>query len=114
MNVTYVARSFLDYRVPVLEAMREKLGGRFRFIYSADYVPRRCHERIRAEIGDAAIGLTGEWRIGPNETAEFANKQLRIVHQPDLWRAIVESQPDVVVGDGFFQWTSQALAYRIR
>jgi glycosyltransferase involved in cell wall biosynthesis len=114
VQVTYVARSFLDYRIPVLEAMHRKLHGRFRFIYSADYVPARCHERLRTRLGEGAVGLRGEWRIGPNETAGFANKSLRVVYQPGLWAAIRESRPDVLVGDGFFQWTGFALAYRIR
>jgi glycosyltransferase involved in cell wall biosynthesis len=114
MRAVYVTRSFLDYRIPVLEALRRKLGDGLRFIYSADYVPERCDRRVRSALGAAAVGLTGEWRIGPNETAGFANRQLRIVHQPGLWSAIAEAKPDVVVGDGFFQWTSVALAYRMR
>ena len=112
MRVTYVTRSFLDYRIPVLESLHRKLDGAFRIVYSADYVPQRCQKRLRAAIGEAAIGLAGEWRIGPNETAGFANRTLRVVYQPGLWRTIGSTQPEVLVGDGFFQWTSFALAYR--
>ncbi len=113
MKVTYVARSFLDYRIPVFEALFDKLRGDFRIIYSADYVPQRCHERLRTSLGHAAIGMRGEWRVGPTEIADFANKSLRIVYQPGIWKAIRQTQPDVLVGDGFFQWTSFALAYRL-
>lgn len=113
MNVTYVTRSFLDYRIPVLECLHRRLGEGFRIIYSADYVPERCQARLRASIGAAAVGLEGEWRIGPNETAGFANRTLRVVYQPGLLRAIGAGRPDVLVGDGFFQWTSFALAYRL-
>jgi glycosyltransferase involved in cell wall biosynthesis len=94
--------------------MQELLQGRLRFIYSADYVPERCHERLSTSLGAAVLGLRGEWRIGPNETAGFANRSLRVVHQPGLGRAIAEHEPDVVVGDGFFQWTSAALGYCLR
>jgi hypothetical protein len=112
MRVTYVTRSFLDYRIPVLECLHRRLGAGFRILYSADYVPRRCQTRLKAAIGEAAIGLEGELRLGPNETAGFANRTARIVYQPGLMRAIGEGRPDVLVGDGFFQWTSFALAYR--
>lgn len=113
MRVAYVARSFLDYRIPVYEALYQQLAGQFRIIYSADYVPERCQQRLRSSLGDAAVGLRGEWRIGPNETAGFANRSLRVVYQPGLMRAIGQWQPDVLIGDGFFQWTFFALAYRL-
>jgi glycosyltransferase involved in cell wall biosynthesis len=113
MRVTWVTRSFLDYRIPVYEAMHRRLDGQFRIVYSADYVPQRCQQRLRAAIGDAAVGLQGEWRIGPNETAGFANKALRIVYQPGLMRAIGAGNPEVLIGDGFFQWSAFALAYRL-
>ena len=112
MQVTYVARSTLDYRIPVLESLYEKLDGRFTYIYSADYVPGRVHDRLQRSLGNAAVGLRGELRIGPNETEGFANRAVRIVYQPGIWRAIRQTKPDVLIGDGFFQWTSFALAYR--
>ena len=112
MRLTYVTRSFLDYRIPVLEELHRSLDGQFNFIYSADYVPERCHQRLQNSLGPAAIGLRGERRIGPNETAGFANRTLRIVYQPGLIRHIGETAPDVLVGDGFFQWTGAALWYR--
>jgi glycosyltransferase involved in cell wall biosynthesis len=94
--------------------MQEQLQGQLRFVYSADYVPARCHERLKASLGEAAIGMRGEWRVGPNETAGFANRSLRLVYQPGLMRVISAHRPDVVIGDGFFQWTSAALVHRLR
>lgn len=112
MKITYVARSFLDYRIPVLQELHRLLNGQFNYIYSADYVPARCQTRLTQAIGNSAIGLHGELRIGPDQITDFANRQWRLVYQPKLYSTIRSTSPDVVVGDGFFQWTAFALAYR--
>jgi glycosyltransferase involved in cell wall biosynthesis len=114
MRVTYVTRSFLDYRVPVYEELAAAIGGPLTVLYSGDVVPQRVTRRLRASLGDRVLPLTGERRVGPKEFADFANTSFRFVYQPGLQRAIRESQPDVVVGDGFFQWTLYALMERIR
>lgn len=113
MKITYVARSFLDYRVPVLAELDRLSQGRLSFIYSADYVPERCQDKLRLVLGPKAMGLHGEKRIGPNEITGFANKKLRLVYQPGVMRAIKSTTPDVLIGDGFYQWTSFGLAYSI-
>lgn len=112
MRVTYVARSFLDYRIPVLEALFHQLGEQFYIVYSADYVPKRVHARIERSLGPHAIGMRGEKRIGPNEFPDFANSAFRIVYQPGLVKKIAETRPDVLIGDGFFQWTFFVLLYK--
>lgn len=116
MNVTYVARSFLDYRVPVLAALSERLGGRLHLIYNAGYVPERAQAKARQVLGDRAIGMTGELRFDPNPGAhaEMANSTVRLVYQPGMMKAIAATRPDVLVADGFFQWTAFALAWRLR
>lgn len=113
MHITYVARSFLDYRIPVFQALNTMLDGRFHIIYSADYVPNRVHDKAKQALGDHAIGMRGEKRIGPNEFAGFANSAVRIVYQPGLISEITKTKPDVLIGDGFFQWTSFALLYKL-
>jgi glycosyltransferase involved in cell wall biosynthesis len=57
--------------------------------------------------------MTGEKRIGPNEFPDFANTTFRIVFQPGLSREISKTEPDVLIADGFFQWTIFALLYKI-
>ena len=112
MRITYVTRSFLDYRIPVLEALNRKLTGGLRIIYSADYVPKRVHDRAKQSLRENAIGMRGEKRLGPNEFPDFANSAFRIVYQPGLLRAIKKTRPDVIVSDGFFQWAFFALLYK--
>ena len=113
MRITYVARSFLDYRIPVFAELDRQLPGKFKLIYNADYVPERVHIKVMDVLGDRAVGLRGEKRIGPNEFPGFANSAVRIVYQPGLLAEIDKTKPDVIVGDGFFQWTSFALLYKI-
>jgi glycosyltransferase involved in cell wall biosynthesis len=113
MRVSYVARSFLDYRIPVFAALSRKLSGNFYVIYSADYIPERVNRKIVDVLGDHAIGMRGEKRVGPNDFADFANTSYRVVYQPGLIRQIAATKPDVLIGDGFFQWTSFALLYRL-
>lgn len=114
MRITYVARSFLDYRIPVFEALNDLVDGGLTVIFSADYVPARVTEKARLILGPNALGMTGEKRIGPNSIQGFANRDFRFVYQPGVFRTIADSKPDVLVGDGFYQWTSFALAYRLR
>jgi glycosyltransferase involved in cell wall biosynthesis len=106
-NVSYVARSCLDYRIPVLAALDELLQRRFHYIYSADYVPERVIGKLHQTLGNRAIAMRGEWRLlGPNKNYGHANSMVRVVYQPGLFNKISETKPDVIVGDGFFQWTA--------
>lgn len=114
LHVTYVARSFLDYRIPVFEKLSSMLDGNFSIIYSSDYIPERVNDKVKGILGDRAIGLMGERRIGPDSIQGFANRTFRFVYQPGIIRSINETKPDVLIGDGFYQWTSFALAYRLR
>lgn len=114
MRVTYLTRSFLDYRIPVLEALFEKLDHEFFIIYSADYIPERVNNKVRSVLGENAIGMRGEKRIGPNEFPDFANSAFRVVYQPGLMKKIEQTRPDVLIGDGFFQWTFFALLFTLR
>jgi glycosyltransferase involved in cell wall biosynthesis len=94
--------------------MNRLLGNRLNVIFSEDYVPPRVTAKLRAVMGEHAIGMRGEKRIGPNSIQGFANRRFRLVYQPGILRTIAETRPDVLVGDGFYQWTSFALAYRLR
>jgi glycosyltransferase involved in cell wall biosynthesis len=114
-NIVWVTRSFLDYRVPVYAELYRLLDGRLRIIYSQEFTPERAWRKLEAEIGTAAIGLKGERSIGykGNITSESANSRLRVPFQSGLLKTIKDLKPDVVVGDGFFQWTWPAIFYRL-
>ena len=115
MRVTYVCRSFLDYRVPVLEELYTLIEGQLTVIFSEELIPARVNEKIRSAIGDKAIGLTGERALGyrGNITSELANSRIRIPWQPGIFEKIRKSAPDVLIGDGFSQWSLPAMVYRL-
>jgi glycosyltransferase involved in cell wall biosynthesis len=113
IKIAYLARSFLDYRVPVFAALDELTGGGLHVFYSAEVTPPRVAQKIEIVLGRRSIGFRGEVRCGPKRIANFANTSFRIVYQPGILTALQKTAPDVVIGDGFFQWTSFALLRRL-
>lgn len=112
MKVTWVTRSFLDYRIPVYEALSDRLDGNLTVIYNADYVPDRCREKIERALGPRAKGLRGELALKWARRDGFTNQGLRIPYQRGLIKTILREQPDLLISDGFFQWTYAALYIR--
>lgn len=114
MRITWVTRSFLDYRIPVYKALDELCGGNLTLIYSDEVNPPRVKEKIKHLLGDRAIALSGEIRFSgkKSDNATMANKGFRIPYQPGLIHRIKESNPNVMISDGFFQWTYAPLFVR--
>jgi glycosyltransferase involved in cell wall biosynthesis len=118
MRIVWITRSFLDYRVPVFAELVSCCNGNFRLLYSRDGVPSRVSMKVCAQLGERAEGLGGEIRFPrPNvanvDDGGFANERMsRIVIQPGLAGRILAFQPDVMVTDGFFKWTTCALRLR--
>lgn len=113
MNITWVTRSFLDYRIPVYRALDELCGHNLTVIYNGDVVPQRCQEKLKAILGMRAIAMKGEVRIGSKHQLGVANKGIRIPLQKGLLAEIKKTKPDVLVSDGFFQWTYAPLLLRM-
>lgn len=115
MRITWITRSFLDYRIPVYEALDKLSGHQLTVIYNGDVVPKRCQEKLYNVIGNRAIPLTGETRLSgvAQDNATMANKGLRIPFQKGLIAAIRKSAPEIMLSDGFFQWTYAPLWIRM-
>lgn len=114
MRITWVTRSFLDYRIPVYKALDDLCGHNLTVIYNGDVVPERCRVKLRNVLGSRAIPMQGEMRIGMRHQLGVANKGIRIPIQKGLIGRIKDSKPDILVSDGFFQWTYSALWLRMR
>jgi glycosyltransferase involved in cell wall biosynthesis len=112
LRITYVARSFLDYRIPVLGELDHLCGGQLHFITSDKWTPRRALDRLETILGERAIYLQGEKSVGVDMPKE-ANTTICLPYQPGLRKAIADTRPQVLVGDGFFQWTYAALFHRV-
>ena len=116
MRITWVTRSFLDYRIPVYAELNRLCGDQLTVIFYRDVVPDRCVEKLRKIIGDRAVGLTGELRLSGQKSAPVSTvgrKGIRIPWQPGLLKACRASRPDVMISDGFFQWTYAPLLLRL-
>lgn len=113
LRIAWVTRSLLDYRIPVMQCLDSLCGGGLHLLYGQAYTPPRVQRKLQAVLGDRAVALSGEKCLGPRTITGTANTTVRFVYQPGIFRHIRLVRPDVLVGDGFFQWTSFALAYRM-
>ena len=114
INVVWVTRSFLDYRIPVYEELSKRCS-EFHVIYNGEVVPQKVQQKAKELLGDRLIPMAGELKIkSKNQSySNIANKGFRIPFQPNLIRTIRNLKPDVVISDGFFQWTYAALWIRL-
>ncbi|HUW34261.1 MAG TPA: glycosyltransferase family 4 protein [Planctomycetota bacterium] len=114
-SITYLARSFLDYRVPVYRALDELVNGRLHVIYSTLWTLERVQAKLKSVLGSRAVGLSGERSIGSHRPSQgMANSSLCITYQPGLMSAIARTKPDILVSDELFKWTLAGIAYRLR
>lgn len=104
MNIHWVNPSFLDYRVPLYQAINELADGNFYVTYSKNRVPERIVQKIEAALGANATGLTEEKIIHLGKQGNFANQGISIPIQKGLLKAIESRATDVLITEGFFQW----------
>lgn len=106
MKILWLCRWFGDYRIPVYKKLYELTDGNFYMVYSKDMVSNNVHIKMQKELGSNAIALENEkhFIIG-NKSTDFANSHIDIPYQPGLATAINKINPDIIISDGFFQWT---------
>lgn len=109
MRIVWSSRWFLDYRISVFKALSQIPGVEFYMLYNKTTIPDRVHRKMKSILGDRAIGFSdGEVNLvigNIAKTGDFANKYFRIPYQKRLLKTIIDLKPDVLIGDGFFQWT---------
>lgn len=107
MRITWITRSFLDYRISVFKALDELCGHQLTLIYNADLIPVRCDRKIRAILGERAIGLRNEIRIASRKssTTQMANVGFSFPIHKDLIKTAKATSPDVMISDGYLKWT---------
>lgn len=106
MKILWLCRWFGNYRIPVYAELNRLTGGNFYMAYSEHSVSALVHRQMKETLGENAIPLRSEkhFVIG-NPDSNFANKHLDIAWQPDLLSTISRINPDVIISDGFYQWT---------
>lgn len=113
MKVLYCNPSFWDYRLPFFKELVRLFEGNFYVMYSPLRYKMCGKEslccRIKEELGNNAIPIYTEhvfdtyskkWDQMPN-----IERGKRIPFTKGLLRAINQVSPDVVISEGFFQWT---------
>ena len=53
MRITWVTRSFLDYRIPVYAELNRLCGNQLTVIYCADVVSERTQKKLRAALRES-------------------------------------------------------------
>ena len=102
MKITWVTRSFLDYRIPVFKALDEMCGHQLTVVYYKDIPPKRTQDKLKAVLGDRAIARERELRIGNRpkvDNASKANSSIRIPLSPGLIKQVMQTKPDVLLSD---------------
>lgn len=111
MKILWVNPSFLDYRVPVYKRLYELTNKNFYIIFSENRVPKRICTKIQNAIGENAICFKGEKRIILGKNEGMSNKWASIPLTKGLYKEIRKVNADIVIAEGFFQWTPNALCY---
>jgi len=114
MKVVWINPRFLHYRVPVYYELNKLLDDQLKVIFSDTRVPEDVKVSIENALGNNAIALQGE-KLSTLRTRkhDFSNVGFNIPFQPGLLKAITAAKPDVIIAEGFFQWTPAAFWLRI-
>ncbi len=97
MRITWVTRSFLDYRIPVYQELDELCGHELTVIYYKDVARPNVAKKIKDVLGDRAIDHDKEMRIGnkpKSDNASISNTSFRIPYSPGLVKKVINTKPD--------------------
>lgn len=120
MKVLYCNPIALDYRIPFYRKLNELFEGNFYFLYSANRYRLtgrvELMNRLTNVLKENAIAYEGE-KIFNTYTRSFtkysSEKGQRIPITWGLFHKIKAQHPDVLITEGFFQWTPLVLLYSI-
>jgi Glycosyltransferase len=111
MKVLWINPSFLDYRIPLYSNLYHLLDKNFYLLFSQKRNPERVNNKIQLALGENAIGTSDEKTYTIGKKSDFANKYISIPYQKDLYKRIKNTNPDIIIAEGFFQWTPWAVFY---
>lgn len=109
-KVLWVNPSFLDYRIPLYKELNSICNGYFYLIYSRRRIPSRCDEAIKKTLGDNAVSVT-EDRLFLKRKTDFANSGISLTWPHGLYRAIKEVNPDIILTEGYSQFSPWPILY---
>lgn len=116
MRVLYCNPSFWDYRLPFYEELNRLFGGDFHVVYSTKRY-RGAHQallpRIAERLGANAHPWDGEivYDHATRSFAGFTEGRGQTSLPFGLWARIAALRPDVLLTEGFLQWTPLVQLY---
>lgn len=115
MKVLYCNPSFWDYRLPFYHRLNELFKGEFYVIYSPKrYCGReKLLNKIKAILGNNALPYENEpmFDVYTRSFNHFSEGHQQIPFPFGLLRRIRKVRPDVLITEGFFQWTPLVVLY---
>ncbi|MGN0036610.1 MAG: glycosyltransferase family 4 protein [Bacteroidaceae bacterium] len=121
MRVLYCNPVFFEYRLPFYKELVRLFDGEFYVMYSpVRYKMCRKEEfcaRVQEVLGKNAIPVKTDHLFDTNsmkwDVMPDIEKGKRIPFTRGLMRAIAKVRPDVLITEGYFQWTPLVLLYGI-
>ena len=110
-KVLWVNPSFLDYRIPLYANLKDKCDDEFYLLYSKSRVPQRCHDKIIEVLKEKALYIENEKSLKFKYEYIYANKGIRIPFPKGLYAKIKKTKPNLIIAEGFFQFTPWAVWY---
>ena len=116
MRVLYANPIFFNYRLPFYKRLNELFGGTFYILYSVTRYKGRYDkllEEIVKVMGSNALPFKGERLFNTYEKSFKYNteKGKKIPLTWGLMRTIHKIKPDVLITEGFYQWTPLVALY---
>lgn len=115
MKVLYCNPSFWDYRLPYYNRLNELFKGEFYVIYSPKrYCGReKLLDKIKTVLGKNALPYENEpmFDVYTRSFNNFSEGHQQIPFPFGLFRRIRKVRPDVLITEGFFQWTPLVVLY---
>lgn len=110
MKVLYCNPSFWEYRLPFYVELNRLFQGDFHVLYSTkrfQFGHMKLLDRIKKEMGDNAHPYNDEliFDVKSRSFNEFSEGGKQIPLPLGLWKEISKVKPDVLITEGFFQWT---------
>lgn len=116
MKVLYCNPSFWEYRLPFYVELNRLFKGDFHILYSTKryaHGHQKLLERIKDELGENAHPYDNElmFDVKTRSFHGFSEGGKQIPLPFGLWKRISRVKPDVLITEGFFQWTPLVQLY---
>ena len=119
MKILYCNPTFWDYRIPFYKKLVQHFQGNFFVMYSVQRYKliNRLNllKKIKNELGDNAVPYENEmvYDVKMRSFKKFIEGSKHIPFPFGLFSNIRKIKPDVLITEGFFQWTPIVLLYSI-